>query len=184
MARPSINPKHRVKIKQVVAGRSNSCVGPVWTLACSPRCGRINFLPIEGHGERNARTTDCGYDLGGSVVGRPKWNFADGARVHGKPVARRGMYTHPQSNRSGSKAVDRVTPGAVLRHCQVLPQRGPGVSCRHSARRDEDSYPQENRCRGCSSTGRREKRRACGFNRPNREDTKAGRKQAKRNFRG
>src|ERR1700683_351595 len=89
-----------------------------------------------------ARVPHAGDDPGGGVGGRPEWSIADRCRTHGGPLERRRMYTGQNGNRSGIEGASSVVLRAVLRHRQVLPQRGEGIRGGDSARPCEESNPQ------------------------------------------
>ena len=135
------------------------------------------------HERSYARAAGGGHDPGGGVFRKPRWDFADCSRTHGRQVCWGRMYTGQDTNRGGITAEDSVALGAVLWHCQVLPQRGKRVSCRYSAEYDEHSDPQTACSHGCPTAGRREKRRSSSFDRQERKPTGAARKQAERNSR-
>ena len=103
-----------------------------------------------------ARVPHASNDHGGSIMARPEWSIADSSGAHGRQVSRRGMYTGQDPNRGGIEAANSVALRAVLWHCQILPQRGEGISGGDSARHYEESSPQR-ACPGESSYGRSRK---------------------------
>src|SRR5580704_10180900 len=129
-----------------------------------------------------ARVPHAGDDPGGGVVGRPKWNFADCCRTHGRPFVRRRMCTDQHSNRRGIEGANSVALGTVLRYREILPQRGAGIRGGDSARPCEGSDLQPARPSECLSAEKRRNGHCRSFYGQSRKSAEGGRDQTYKNF--
>lgn len=128
-----------------------------------------------------ARVPHASDDSGGGVVGRPRWSIENRCRTHGRPLHRRRMHTDQDTNRSGIKGPNSVALRAVLRHREILPQRGKGIPGGDSARHDEGSGPHPACPRGCPCAEGCGSERGHGLYRQNRKSAEGARDRAQRN---
>lgn len=89
------------------------------------------------------------------------------------------MHTDQHTNRGRIKAQNPVAVRAILRHCQVLPQRGKRLRCRDSARRGEQSHPRPT-SRECAIGGSREKQHFFRSDNQNRKLAAAGKQSGRK----